>query len=215
MADYILVYDNTPLIRFSDGLYPVYFPYVRKENPNTSFPIPFRDTLLAPFGYGPVIATTKPKADVVTEGTPEQGEDGKYYQTWVTRDFTEEEIANNLAAQKEQIMLDASNQMSMDIGLGIEYKFKDVDYLVSVGQDSLTLLLAMKSLAKEAEDGQSFNYSFQGQQLVEMTKDEFLTMITTVFQTIYNINNNFWQFREEVNSKTIITDLPDVPTTFK
>lgn len=215
MADYTLVYDNTPLIRFSDGLYPVYFPFVRKENSNTSFPIPFRDTLLADFGFGPVFPTQKPEGDIIEEGLPEKREDGKYYQVWIPRDFTEQEKAERLATAKEDLLRNASNKAAMDLGIGIDYEYKGQNYLISVGQDQMTLLLAMKSVAKDSAEDAIFTYSFQGEQVVDMTRDEFLLMLKSVFEVIYNTNKNFWKFRESVVGVQSISELPDLPETFK
>lgn len=215
MADYTLVYDYTPLVRFSDGLYPVYFPFVRRENYNVSFPIPFRDTLLAEFGFGPVFPTAKPAGDIIEEGLPEKREDGKYYQTWIARDYTEEEKAANLQTAKDFLLNNAANMAAMDLGMGIDYQYKGENYLVSVGQDQMTLLLAMKSVAKDAPEDEIFTYSFQGQQTVDMTRDEFLVMLKSVFQVIYTTNKNFWKFRATVVDVESIADLPELPTSFK
>lgn len=215
MATPISVTDYIPLIRLSDLAYPIYMPAVRAANTNTSFPIPIRDDILLPWGYKPVRESEKPPGDVITQGKPELRDDGEYYKTWIARDFTEEEIAQNLADAKQILIDDGINTLGMDIGMGISYNFSGNDYLVSVGQDQMTLLLAIKTIAKDSNDGTEFSYRFQGGELVSMNKEEFLTMLNYIFTVIYTANKNLWVFIEEVNSKNTLQELPELPSTFK
>lgn len=64
---------------------------IRKAHPNVSLPRQPTDEALNPLGYAVVHSTERPNGDVVTEGQPEQ-RDGKWYQTWEVRDFTQEEL---------------------------------------------------------------------------------------------------------------------------
>ena len=68
---------------------------IRRAHPNTSLPRNPSDDTLAALGYARVHPTPRPDGDVVTEGQPDQGDDGKWYQTWEVRDFTPEEREAN------------------------------------------------------------------------------------------------------------------------
>ena len=82
----------------NDGsyIYPYEVKSLKADNPSTSFPTEVGLDTLADYGVLPVKRTDKPSGDVVTEGQPEQGEDGKWYQTWEVRDFTEAELAQQV-----------------------------------------------------------------------------------------------------------------------
>lgn len=81
-------------------LEPVTLRQIRKGHPNVSLPRNPTDAHLNPLGYAVLHPTERPEGDVVTEGTPEQGEDGKWYQTWEVRDYTTEEASEALQQAK-------------------------------------------------------------------------------------------------------------------
>lgn len=66
------------------------------------------EELLKNYNIYPLITTPKIQGDVVEEGVPELIE-GKYYQTWVARDFTEEERLDYEEKIKIQEDLDKIN----------------------------------------------------------------------------------------------------------
>lgn len=82
----------------NDGTYT--YPYdvkkLKADNPSTSFPVEVGIGTLAVYGVLPVKRTDKPSGDVVTEGLPEQGEDGRWHQTWEVRQFSPQENAERL-----------------------------------------------------------------------------------------------------------------------
>ncbi|AKJ74514.1 hypothetical protein SP19_23 [Salmonella phage 19] len=97
----MIVYAYTPLIRISDGKYPVYLSDFRIDNPNSSIGTWIYSENLVEFGYFPVIPKEMPEGDVVTEGVPHfNDQTQEWEQTWDVRDFTEEEIAANLTSAK-------------------------------------------------------------------------------------------------------------------
>lgn len=214
--DNTLIYDWMPLIRLSNGSYPVYMPQVRSSNTQSSFPIPVKAFMILPFDVMPVYDSERPSGDVVTEGTPEFNEqDGKWYKTWNVRDFTEEEIAENLMMAKQDTLGTAQNTVSNDVWSGMPYSLNGVDYVVDVASEKLNLLVSVKSLAKDAQETEMFPYSFNGDIVVDLTKQEFLDMWQSVTTNLYNTYKSYWQFRDEVNAVTLIENIPEVPATFK
>lgn len=89
---------------------------VRGANPNVSLPRNPTDEHLNPLGYAVLHPTEPPEGDVVTEGTPEQGEDGKWYQTWEVRDFTAEETAEALEQAKTRKMREINTAYEQELG---------------------------------------------------------------------------------------------------
>lgn len=75
--------------------------------PDTSLPRNPSDATLTALGYARIQPTPRPDGDVVTQGQPEQ-RDGKWYQAWEVRDFTEAERAERL----EQARRDAQRRIN-------------------------------------------------------------------------------------------------------
>jgi hypothetical protein len=75
-----------------------------KDNKNVSFPDNINDDLLSDYNVFPLIETQKPLGDVVVEGLP-KFEDGHWIQTWVIRDYTEEEIQQNLNQKRQNMVV--------------------------------------------------------------------------------------------------------------
>lgn len=65
---------------------------VRALYPNTSLPSCLPEEMLEQHDYFPEHPTPQPEGDVVTPGEPELRADGKWYQTWNVRPYTQEEI---------------------------------------------------------------------------------------------------------------------------
>jgi len=216
MQDDLLIYDYQPLIKVSDGTYPVFMPQVRMSDTQTSFPIPIKAFILEPFGYMPVYNSLMPKGDIVVEGKPSfNEEDGKWYQTWDVRDFTDEEKEINLIILKSTLISQAETLLNSDISQGVSYTYEGKTYLVDVIPDKLTTLLCIKSIAKDSSDEELFQYSFLDGTLLTLTKSEFLSMWDSVMRSLYDFNKRFWKFREDVNSTVDAKELPLLPTTFK
>jgi hypothetical protein len=75
---------------------------LRRDNPQVSFPKNIPDSVLSEYSVYSVVATWPPEGDVVTEGTPELN-NGQWVQTWVSRDYTEEEVAQNLINKRAKM----------------------------------------------------------------------------------------------------------------
>lgn len=93
-------------IKINNGIIEKY-PYSPQQlildNPNTSFPEKFHQSILENFSVYPVLKINKPVYDytkqTVTEGTP-VFENGNWKQTWIISNNTPEEIDQRLEEQK-------------------------------------------------------------------------------------------------------------------
>lgn len=106
------------LVKVTDSLPEKYsIQKLRADNPNVSFPTDPTEATLAEWGVFTLHAGVQPVVDHtknITEGQP-QLIDGKWTQTWVTSDATEQEIAERFARQSasvrdsRQVLLSASD----------------------------------------------------------------------------------------------------------
>jgi len=82
----------------SNLIYPYSLSLLRLENPNISFPASPSEEDLQPFDCFFVIPTEPPaledpRTQRISESEPVQNFEGQWEQTWITRDATEQEIA--------------------------------------------------------------------------------------------------------------------------
>ena len=101
---------------------------------------------LALFGYARIQAAARPSGDVVKQGKPEE-RGGQWYQTWNVRDYTAEELAEQLEQAKEQKRnaLDADRDAAFDAGMPYTLGGED-DVVQTRPQDQINLMgLASKA----------------------------------------------------------------------
>ena len=99
----------------STGQYPVSHEQIRRFRPNSSFPAYFESAE----GYDWVNSSDRPAYNPDTQYLEEsdpQLVDNGWYQTWVIKEFTEEEIASRLSVKTKALMSDVvtSTQQRLD-----------------------------------------------------------------------------------------------------
>ena len=98
--------------------YPLTLRQVRQAVPNVSLPKEPDDATLNALGFAIVQPVERPAGDVVTEGKPEQREDGKWYQTWEVRSYTADEIEKQRLASIPQSITPRQARLALlDAGL--------------------------------------------------------------------------------------------------
>jgi hypothetical protein len=142
---------------------------IRRANPNVSMPKQLSDELISEFGYELIQQKEKPVGDVVTEGTPVFNEETQQWeQAWDVRDFTEEEIAQNLAdrrvamivspRQARLALLNAGLLSNIETAItSLEEPTKSAvqiewEYAVSIERNSSWVIAMTESLGMTPED---------------------------------------------------------------
>lgn len=91
---------------------------------NVSLPRHPGDEALAALGYARIHPTPRPEGDVVTQGKPEN-RDGKWYQTWIVRDFTDEERTERAEQVNAERRAGILEERARRLAMGFEYDFGD------------------------------------------------------------------------------------------
>jgi hypothetical protein len=79
---------------------------IRRSNPQVSMPRDLTEALLTELGYDVLHPTAAPQGDVIIEGTPAFNENTQQWkQTWEVRDFTPEEVEQNLANRRAEMVV--------------------------------------------------------------------------------------------------------------
>lgn len=213
----MVVYSYTPMIRSSDGRYPVYLADFRADNPNVSIGTWIYSENLVEFGYFPVIPVTPPTGDVVTEGIPHFNDQTQQWeQTWNSRDFTPEEIAANLESAKQSYKAEAQNILSRDLEAGIPYPVDNVEYKVRVKSFDLATLVSIKTVL-EADGGQStevYPFRFLDGYKSDFTHTEMKDLVTQVSRAQYEMMKSYWSYLDQVEQASTIATIPALPDSF-
>ncbi len=213
----MVVYSYTPMIRSSDGKYPVYLTDFRADNPNVSIGTWVYSENIAEFGYFPVIPVTPPTGDVVMEGPPEFNDQTQQWeQTWTSRDFLPEEIAANLESAKQSKKAEAQNVLSRDVDLGIPYPVGNVEYKVRVKSFDLATLLTIKSVLDSDGDQSSEVYPFRflDGYKSDFTHAEMKDLVIQVSRAQYGLMKSYWAYLDQVEQATTLQNIPALPDSF-
>lgn len=205
------IYGWDKMLRISDMAYPVYLRDFLKEHTNVSIgDFVWEYEFAEIWGYYLVHETPQPEGDVVIEGPPEYNEEeGLWFKTWTARDFTEEEIAENLVRAKEEFRSQASFQYSNETLNGI-----------TLGQDTfpvdsneLALLTATRELALAKPDSTILLRKVDGT-VLELSAADALDKIGDIFATLAQANQNLLNYTRSVFAATSIETIPEIPPTF-
>lgn len=213
----MIVYGYTPLIRTSDGKYPVYLDDFRSDNPYTSIGTWIYSENLVEYGYFPVIPTDVPSGDVVTEGAPHfNDETQEWEQTWNVRDFTPEEIAANLSSAKSDKKSQAQSVLNNDLNTGIPYPYDGTSYTVRVKGFDLATILTIKNVLDNDSDQTSEVYPFRfvDGYKADFTYTEMNNLISEVSRTHYALMKRYWAYLDEVDQASSIENIPTLPESF-
>lgn len=120
---------------------------LRQQFPNTSFPSQPDSETLSMFERVLIQPTEPPEGDVVTQGQPEEIE-GVWYQTWISRDFTPEELDEQLDQRKQGRLSELDALRDAAFAAGMPYQFSDGDDVVQTRQQDQINLMGLAAKAQ-------------------------------------------------------------------
>lgn len=170
--------------------YPIYESDLRYRLKNVSFGAFIRESDVINLGYMLVHSTTPPAEGVVSEGAPQQI-DGKYYQTWTTRSYNNQELAEQINRNRDAL-----------IAAGVEHTFPDgtVDR-VQVFDRDLTILTKIESNARLYQDVEGYIQPFRtmSNRTYMLTAEQVIDMTTAVFLGLHRIYEESWAAKDALN----------------
>lgn len=214
IEDFTLVYDYTPLINMADLSWPIYFPAIRASNTNISYPYPCRDYILEEFGYAVIFDSPIPDGDVITEVTPVQGADGKFYRTYVVRDFDEEEAAADLAQRKQGQAANLYNIFIQDGFTGITVAYAGTNYTLQMTADGVALLNIIKAAATSGSATDTYLVNLKEGVSAPLNKSDALGLIDAAMKQWGVVVQNYLTVLKATYEATSKQNLPAVPNTF-
>lgn len=210
-----IVYSYTQLIKPSTMEYPKYFIDVRKEFTNTSFPAEPQEEVLEPFGYFVIHEVTQPQGDVVTYGVPAEGEDGKWYQTWIVTPFTPEQIAENLMYAKLNAQAQANDVINTDMEIGFSYSLDEETFQISIRYTDISFMRSViKTIVDDGSDEALYPFKFASGYKPDFTRQQLVDIVNLSAQTQYELMKKYWAYFNDVELSLTKEDIPPCPETF-
>lgn len=209
-----VINDSTLLINVATGEYPVYLSKVRQDHPNVSMAIEPREELIRKLGYEIVIEVAKPEGDVVIECPPLLTA-GVYFQVYSVRDFTEEELTQQLAGKKNDLSVRINTLRDAELEVGYRYTADNGDsFTVQTRmEDRLNLLYlnisAQQMIAAGYDDPQVFRTGENTTQL--LSPDELFRMTDEVLGHYRKVLDASWRLKDRISAAQTTEQLPAVP----
>ncbi|QYC52517.1 hypothetical protein [Salmonella phage SSBI34] len=201
----------TPMIRTSDMKYPVYLRDYLDEYKNVSIGSFVWESGMREVGYFKVHDVDIPVGDVVTEGKPVYSEeDDLWHKTWIVRDFTEEEIAHNLVASKEEARTRAYQIFENDQSFGISL---DGD-MFSVEDKEINNLRGTLESALKAESGEKFLIRKVDFSVLELTPQETVEKVTKILSERGKLHQTMLAHVKSIMEAPDKESIPSTPHTF-
>ncbi|QPI18058.1 hypothetical protein POP15_009 [Pectobacterium phage POP15] len=200
----------TPMIRMSDMKYPVYLRDYLEEYKNVSIGSFVWEAGMREVGYFKVHDVEVPVGDVVLEGKPVYNEDDElWYKNWTARDFNEEELAGNLSRAKEDHRIRAYQVFSSDLTVGIPVG----NDIISVEPREMINLDAIRAYAAAHPDETIFIRKADFT-VMELSASDAIAKVDEIHVATGKVQQTLLGYVKSVYDATVITDIPEVPTTF-
>lgn len=205
------IFKWTPMIRMSDMKYPVYLSDFLKEHTNVTIgDFVWEYEMAGIWNYFKVYDSETPVGDVVTEGEPAYDDVAEQWvKTWTARDFTPEEVADNLSRAKDDARNLAAQVLSGDMQSGVK-----------VGADTFGVepreaanLDCTRAFAVANPDADIL-LKKTDHSLISLPSAQAVEKIDAILAQAGKVNQNYLAYLKSVFDTTVITDIPEVPGSF-
>lgn len=222
------VINSTPLVKVKDGAvigWPKFMSDLRDDPDvgNVSFSIATDEQWLVPYGYYPIYPVAQPAGDVVSEVQPVYDETaGHWMQTWSTRSFSEDEIAQQLTDAKQRAKDEAQTQYDTEMELGYPFNYKASKTAASVvlhiqaGNEDRTNLRAAQILSQVAggKTTGSVRIKTTEGQYVALPYAKATDFINSLYDANQESNNALWDYQDSVDAAETVDAIPAMPQDF-
>lgn len=195
-------------------IYPVTIKTLNEVILNTCLPDTPEEELLAEYKVYVVQQVPKPEGDVITEGQPVFIDD-TWRQTWLSRPYTPEEVANILGAAKVTKLFDINKWYAEKIAIGFPYKAPDNEtYHVQMRDADRVNILGRYTKAKEAlveETSTLFVFRFYENVSLDLTAEQMVGMCNQSEVQAVAGYGKLWALKDQTRAATTLAELPEIP----
>lgn len=205
---------NTSLfIHPSTNEYPLSLRDIRRRHPGTSFPTEPTAELLEEYGYRVVSRVPRPEGDVVEESTPVEI-DGQFEMTWLVRDFTEEELKEDLENKKNDLLSQIEMERDERLSVGFAYEFEEgvIEHVQLRHTDRINLLglrMEARELIGAGIDELQELRTYENI-IWEITPEKMVEVTTAALNRYKEILRQAWTMKDQATDAKEHSDLPSI-----
>jgi hypothetical protein len=208
--------NSTVLMRVEDKMYPLNFQQIRRMVENVIF-APKPDTeFMESIGYVVVHESTPPVGQVVTEVTPELGEDGKWYRAYTARDYSPEEAQAAFEAERQTRLQLLEIRLNERLAIGYEFTppgASAVQHLALTDIDALDLGTTLRNAQSALDRNRptTFRVRTVEKQTLTLSAQDAVDIITEAMDERQRIQGLSWDLEDLLNLAETPEELPEIP----
>lgn len=207
---------DTKLIDLATGIYPMYLSQILSQRADLVFEEPPTDEIIRQYGFAVVHPVDRPGGDVVNEETPTLVDD-QYYQTWSAREFTQDEIADQLDKRKQELAAALLAIREADLAggflhvvdentiFGVQLRPEDRVNLIGLRMEAMYLVDKNIDMMNSFRSTENISYTLTPQQLLDLCNKALVAG-----KQIYA---NSWVIKDQIEQATTLAQLPVLPNT--
>lgn len=208
--------DNSVLMRLSDKKYPLSFYQVRGMVTNVIFAERPDTEIMESLGFVVVHESTRPTGDVVTEVTPELGEDGKWYRAYTVRPYTPEEL--QAATDNERNVRLQLLGIRLNERLAQGYEFTPPagppnQHLGLTDVDVFDLNTTYRAANTAIDRGRPTTHRIRTveKQTLTLTSEDTVALLDEAFGERQRIQGLSWDLEDLLAAAETIAEMPEIP----
>ena len=162
--------------------------------------------------------TAQPTGDVVTEGAPAKSDvDGKWYQTWVVRSYTPEELASILQNAKDNSRVQLDQLLVNALNAGFTYALDaNTSFTVTLRlEDRLNLtsfrIIADAKLQADPSSTETIPYRSGEDVSYNLTLLQMRALTDASFTHAQTVYAEYWAYVDQIKAATVPAELPVLP----
>ena len=199
--------------------YPITLGEIRRKHPNVSFGRNPSTYFILNMGYSVVHPTTRPIGQVVLEAKPALTEN-LWRQVWTSRDYSAEEIADQLTSAKRSASYLLKHQFDKALEAGAEVGFGNKPHLRACIKDSSIIdLLTLKSLAldaiREGDDWSAFEFRGLGGEVVSLEALQAVCLVGKALARRSALKSLLGSLLDSVGSALVVGDIDHSENAFE
>lgn len=205
---------QTRLIHPVTRAYPLFMDNLATYAPHTAFGATTDAETLIEFGLEIVKEIPAPVNDVVTEGFPEEI-NGEWQQSWISRSFSEVEMAVRLETAKADLQAKAEALRISQFERGFPHTFGENVYHVQIRNTDRANLLGLRTVAKEvvaAGGTMTFEFRVYENTVVVIGAEEMVAVADAAFVAATLGYKKTWAVKDGADLATTVEELPVLPT---
>jgi hypothetical protein len=205
-----IITSDSILIDIKSQEYPLTIKDLGKRHTTISFGTSVPVDYLTHLGYAVVESTPRINGIVVEEGVPVLV-DGVYYQAWIVRDYSEQELNTQLEQKKAELLTTVQTKKSQALMVGQPFAYEGKTYHLQLRSTDVAMITALMMDAQrrlDAGDESKMLVRSYENECVMLSAANVKELTVEALTTVMEIHAKVWAFQSNVQKVKSISELP-------